>query len=169
MRGKFLRWAALALALAAPLSAAARPGAPVFRCPGAPVLYVTDARLADARGCVAVSAASGARTGRAAAARPVPAGSETVATATDPERTGASGPRVVATALQRERDTDRMRILQAEQARESERLADLHQRLAAARSGSAKDRDAAPELERAIGRSEEDLAAIGRELARAGS
>lgn len=160
-----LRSAALALALAAPFPAPARQGAaPVFRCPGAPVLYVTDARLAGARGCLAVDGSAGhAGTG---AARRAPANAGTVAPATDSAPAGAAGPRMVATALQRERDTDRLQILQSEQAREAHRLADLQQRLAAARHGSAQDRAATPELELAIARSEEDLAAIGRELAR---
>jgi len=165
--------AALLLALL-PAAAAMAQGSAVYRCPGPPVLY-TDAlspEEAKAKGCRTIEGApitivQGTRP-RAAAAG---------AAATGGGGPAASGPRPadskVEPSAQRQRDTDARRILEAELKREEDRLAGLKREFnngEPERRGEERNYqmylDRVASLKAGIARSESDIAAIKRELAK---
>jgi len=164
--------AALAFgAVCAPPAARAQGDRPVYRCPGNPVLY-TDAitaREARDKGCrtlegapVTVIAAPKPR------AAPVPGAAEPPgATAARP-----ADQRVDA-AQQRARDSDARRILEAELARERERLAELQKEYnngEPERQGNERNYqkylDRVGDLKTSLARKESDIAAIKRELSK---
>jgi hypothetical protein len=159
--------AALVLCAAGPGAASA--GATVFRCPGNPAVFTSDARLASAKGCESLDR-------RAVVAGPAP-----VSAAREPDAAGARAPikavvvavqapahaNVVPRTVQNERDNDRKRILQDELARERGKLQALGETLTKARAQP----ESAAEVERlsqVIRRTEGDIESIGRELALAG-
>jgi hypothetical protein len=162
-------------ALAALMLCAAGPGtasaaATVFRCPGSPAVFTSDARLASAKGCESLDR-------RAVVASPAPVVASREAEPAS-VRASAAKPMIVAVAspsrayvvprtVQNERDDDRKRILQDELARERGKLQTLGETLSKARAQP----EAAAEVERlsqAIRRTESDIESIGRELALAG-
>lgn len=160
---------ATTLALLAPATGAAQ-GAAVYRCPGPPVLY-TDAISADEareRGC---------RTIEGAPITVIQATKPRAGVASGPTGAGASAARPgdskVDPAAQRQRDSDARRILDAELKREEDKLAQLRREYnngEPERRGDERnfqnylDRVAA--MKAGIARSESDIAAIKREIAK---
>jgi hypothetical protein len=133
----------------------------IYRCAGTPAVYTSDLRLVRAGRCTRLGAAPTAA--RAAAVVPVSASSVV--------RPVAPAGATIARDVQQQRDSDRVHILQAEQARERDRLTQLTQQLQQLQSAppevaSAK-RSETVALSQAIQRSESDLQALDKELARA--
>ncbi len=141
----------------------------IYRCAGNPAVYTSDLRLVRAGRCTRLGASPAAPRGAAV----VPASASSAVrpvTATTPPRAVPAGA-TIARDVQQQRDSDRVHILQAEQARERDRLAQLTQQLqqlqaAPPEVASAKRADTAA-LAQAIQRSESDLQALDKELARA--
>lgn len=158
---------ALAWSLAAGPAAAQAPAAPVYRCPGNPVLYTDQitAREAADRGCKSIE---GTPITVLQGTKPrAPAAPAASGTAPRPE-----GSRVDP-ADQRARDSDARRILEDELRREEQRLAELKQEYnngEPERRGDernyAKYQERVADLKSAIGRKENDIASIKRELAK---
>ncbi len=145
---------------------------PVYRCPGPPVLY-TDAltpEAARARQCqvldapaLTVGAGAPRAAGAATASAPAPA----------PSSAAPRGETRIDPAVQRGRDAQARRILESELRREEARLEALRREFAGGEPERRGDeRNYARYLERvealraAIARTEADVAAIRRELAR---
>lgn len=169
--------AALLLALL-PAGAAMAQGGAVYRCPGPPVLY-TDALTpeeARAKGCRTIEGApitivQGTRP------RPAAGGAAAQGGAAGGGGAAASGPRPadskVEPAAQRQRDTDARRILETELKREEDRLSGLKREFnngEPERRGEERNYqmylDRVASLKAGIARSESDIAAIKRELAK---
>lgn len=170
----------LCLALAAallPLSsmpAAAQAGT-VYRCPGPPVLYTDALTLAEVRerGCrsiegAPISVVQSPRPRPAAGAGSAPAGNTP---ATAPAARASEGR--VDPAAQRQRDSDARRILEAELAREEDKLASARREYnngEPERRGDERNfqkyQERTSQLKAGIARSESDVAAIKRELAK---
>ena len=160
--------AALASALA-PTSAHAQGGA-VYRCPGPPVLY-TDALTpeeARERGCRTIE---GAPITIIQAAKPKPAAAGPGSSSSGG---GArSGDTRVEPAAQRQRDSDARRILDDELRREEDRLAQQKREF---NNGEPERRgdernfqnylDRVAQMKAALARTESDIAALKRELAK---
>ncbi len=152
----------------APVAAHAQAGA-VYRCPGPPVLY-TDAlspEEARERGCRTIE---GAPITIVQTARPRPAANGASAPASAAARAG--DPKVDP-AAQRQRDSDARRILEAELRREEERLAGLkrdYNNGEPERRGDERNfqnyLDRVSQMKAGINRSESDIAALKRELAK---
>lgn len=158
---------ALMLAPPALLHAAqAQSDAPVYKCPGNPVLYTDaiSAKEAKAKGCSTLDGnpitviPAPKRTGDAAgASAPV---SRPAESRIDPQE-------------QRARDSDARRILQAELQREEQRLAEMQAEYnngEPERQGNERNYqkyiDRVSELKAGIARKENDIAALKRELAK---
>lgn len=166
----FLLITVAAPALLLPLQALAQ-SAQVFRCPGPPVLY-TDAlspEEARERGCRTIE---GAPITIVQTPRPRPAAAPASAAAPGSAARGGGEARIDP-AAQRQRDSDARRILEAELRREEERLAGLKREFSNGepeRRGDERnyqtylDRVAA--MKAGIARSESDVAALKRELAK---
>lgn len=160
-------------------SAAAQDGArPVYRCPGPPVLY-TDALTpeeARARDCRTIEGApvtvvQGARPRAASAPPPATRPGGTAPTSASAAGGGA-GSRIDP-AVQRARDSDARRILEAELKRDEQALAELKREFnngEPERRGDernyARYLERVSEMKAAITRKEADIAAIRRELAK---
>jgi hypothetical protein len=150
-----------------PLAAVGQVGA-VYRCPGPPVLY-TDALSADEareRGCRTIE---GAPITIIQAPKPRPPAASGGA--------GASAPRPgdskVDPAAQRQRDSDARRILEAELKREEDKLAALkrdYNNGEPERRGDERNfqnyLDRVSQMKAGITRTESDIAAIKREIAK---
>ena len=163
----------LAALLATP-DAAAQAGT-VYRCPGPPVLYTDALTLAEARerGCrsiegAPISVVQGPRPKPAAGAASAPAGAPTGA---PPAARPAEAK--VDPAAQRQRDSDARRILEAELAREEDKLAAARREYnngEPERRGDERNYqkylDRVAQLKASIARSESDVAAIKRELSK---
>jgi hypothetical protein len=158
------------------MHASARSEAGIFKCPGNPVVYTTDARTAAYQGCATLgprSTRSHAAFGRAEPGPAVRASTPTTLVASLGTPGGvidSSRPGVIPKSVQAERDRDRYAILQAELTREQDKLVRLKTKLNAARATPADaktDVSQLGETELAIERSEGDIAALGRELKRA--
>ncbi len=156
-------------ALLAPLPALAQAGA-VYRCPGPPVLY-TDALSAEEareRGCRTIEGApiTIVQTTRP---RPPASGPASGTSAARPAETR------IDPAAQRQRDSDARRILEAELKREEDKLATLRRDY---NNGEPERRgeernfqiylDRVAQIKAGISRSESDVAALKRELAKLG-
>lgn len=158
-----IAWAALPAALA-PWPAAAQGGS-VYRCPGPPVLY-TDAlspEEARERGCRTIE---GAPITIIQSARPRAA----AASAAAASRPGESR---VDPAAQRQRDNDARRILEAELRREEDKLAGLMREYNKGEPERRGDEhnyqrylDRVAQMKAGIDRTESDIAAIKREIAK---
>ncbi len=156
--------ALLASALLAPPEAARAQSRPVYRCSGNLYTDAIDAAEARQRGCSPIEAA---------VSLPVPAAPR--ATAATPRASAAPADGTTARvdpAVQRVRDADKRRILEAELAAEQQRLAGLQRELDAVQA-PARPGEAATErstraglLRESIERSQADLAALRRELAK---
>lgn len=161
-----MAWVAAAAALA-PLAAAAQAGA-VYRCPGPPVLY-TDAlspEEARERGCRTIEGAP-ITILQAPKPRPAPASGANGGAASRPGETK------VDPVAQRQRDNDARRILEAELKREEDKLAQLKREYNSGEPERRGDeRNFAKYLERVeqmkagIARTESDIAALKREIAK---
>jgi hypothetical protein len=155
-----------------PMTAMAQAGA-VFRCPGPPVLY-TDALTAEEardRGCRAIE---GAPITIVQTPRPRTAAAGAAANgASAPTSAARPGDPKVDPAAQRQRDSDARRILDAELRREEDRLAGLKREYnngEPERRGDERNYqnylDRVSQMKAGILRSESDIAAIKRELAK---
>lgn len=138
----------------------------IYRCAGPPAVYTSDPHLVRAGRCTRLGAA--AITARSTGAAQVST-SPVVAAAT-PGRAAPAAP-TIAPGVQQQRDSDRVQILQTEVTRERDRLAQLTQQLqqlqSAAPEAATGRRSEAVALSQAIQRSESDLQALDKELARA--
>jgi len=151
-----------------PLAAVAQGGA-VYRCPGPPVLY-TDALSADEareRGCRTIEGAPITIIQAPKPRPPVASGSGAAASAARP------GDSKVDPAAQRQRDTDARRILEAELKREEDKLAALkrdYNNGEPERRGDERNfqnyLDRVSQMKAGITRTESDIAAIKREIAK---
>ncbi|MBL8350716.1 MAG: hypothetical protein JNL87_10405 [Burkholderiaceae bacterium] len=158
---------ACGLGLGAPPPAEAQ-SAVVYRCPGPPVLY-TDALSVDearSRGCRTIEGAP-VTVIQGPKARPAGGGAASAASAARP------GEARIDPAAQRQRDSDARRILESELRREEDKLAALKREYNNGEPERRGDeRNFAKYLERVeqmkadIVRSESDIAAIKRELAK---
>ncbi len=160
---------ALVLGLGVACCAVSATPVEIYRCPGNPAVYTSDLRLVRANRCTRLGAPPAAASLPQAA--PARAGSAFRPVVAAPSARSSPGTATITRAQQQQRDTDRVQILQAELARERERLAKLTQQLQALQSAP-PDADSAkpPEtlaLSEAIHRSETDLQALERELSRA--
>lgn len=154
---------------------------PVYRCPGPPVLY-TDAitpEEARERNCRGIDGAPLTVVQTPRRPSPAPAGAPGAAAAASPVSPAAPGGPGAATrpdtridpAVQRARDADARRILEAELRREEERLEFLRREFnngEPERRGEERNyalyQQRVAEMRAAIGRKESDIAAIRREL-----
>jgi hypothetical protein len=146
-------------------------GGTVYRCPGPPVLY-TDALSADearAKGCRTIEGAPITIVQGNKPRTPAAGGATNGAGATAPRPADAR----VEPAAQRQRDTDARRILEAELKREEDKLAALkrdYNNGEPERRGDERNYqmylDRVANLKAGIARSESDLAALKRELAK---
>lgn len=169
----FLLTAAVAAIVPAllPLPAAAQAGA-VYRCPGPPVLY-TDALTPEEardRGCRTIEGAPITIVQTVRPRPPVAGASANVAATPGASRPG--DPKVDP-AAQRQRDSDARRILETELKREEERLAGLRREYnngEPERRGEERNYqtylDRVAQMKAGITRSEADIAALKRELAK---
>ena len=162
-------WSVPAPAQAQAQAQALAAGAPVYRCPGNPVLYTDalSAKEAKDKGCRTIEGTPitviQAQKPRAAAATPSASGG---ANARSPESR-------VDPSEQRSRDTDSRRILEAELRKDEDRLAGLQKEF---NSGEPERRgdernyqkyvDRVAELKAGIARKESDIVAIKREIAK---
>lgn len=161
-----MTWVA-GLATLAPLCATAQGGA-VYRCPGPPVLY-TDAlspEEARERGCRTIE---GAPITIIQAPKPRPAS----ASAANGSAASRPGEAKVDPAAQRQRDSDARRILEAELRREEDKLAVLkrdYNNGEPERRGDERNfqnyLDRVAQMKAGIARTESDIAAIKREIAK---
>ena len=173
----FPRACALALVAAAlapvlaPTSANAQGGA-VYRCPGPPVLY-TDALTAEEareRGCRTIE---GAPITIIQATKPKPAAAGPNSSGSSGNGSARSGDTRVDPAAQRQRDNDARRILDDELRREEDRLAQQKREF---NNGEPERRgdernfqnylDRVAQMKAALARTESDIAALKRELAK---
>jgi septal ring factor EnvC (AmiA/AmiB activator) len=133
----------------------------IYRCAGTPAVYTSDLRLVRAGRCTRMGAEPAAA--RVAAVAPVAASAVV--------RPAVPAGATIARDVQQQRDSDRLHILQTEQARERDRLTQLTQQLQQMQSAPAQDTNAkraeTSALSQAIQRSESDLQALDKELARA--
>jgi hypothetical protein len=164
------RWWLVAASLVFSVSAAHAQGdAPVFRCPGNPVLYTDAISAKEARdkGCRTLEGAP-----ITVIAAPKRANGATASGATS-----ASSPRPADTRIdpseQRARDSDARRILEAELHREETRLAELqaeYNKGEPERRGDERNYqkylDRVIDLKSGIARKESDIAALKRELSK---
>ncbi len=156
-------------ALLIPLASTAQVGA-VYRCPGPPVLY-TDALTPEEardRGCRTIE---GAPITIVQTSKPRPPAS--VGSAPVPASASRPGDPKVDPSAQRQRDSDARRILEAELRREEERLAGLKRDYANGEPERRGDErnfqkylDRVAEMKAGISRTESDIAALKRELAK---
>ena len=155
---------ALVLASQVPLQQArAQTDAPVFKCPGNPVLYTDaiSAKEAKTRGCSALDGS------------PITVISPTRRSV--PNETNSSAPRPAENRVdpqeQRARDSDARRILEAELQREQQRLTEMRaeynngepERLGSERNYQ-RYLDRVSDLKAGIARKESDIGALKREL-----
>jgi hypothetical protein len=141
----------------------------VYRCPGPPVLY-TDALSAEEardRGCRSIEGApiTIVQTPKARPAAPAASGTPVAGT--------RGGDAKVEPSAQRQRDNDARRILEGELRREEERLAGLKRDFnngEPERRGDERNYqnylDRVAQMKAGIARSESDIAALKRELAK---
>jgi hypothetical protein len=151
----------------------------IYRCPGSPAIFTSDKRFAQSRRCINIDAATSVTAYPVRSfsheRAPSPAGTaDKLASSSDirtlmayaPLRGESEPSRVVPAAVQSHRDDDRRRILQDELTAEQRKLASLNVAL-----GQARTQDSSAEQERlaqATQRSQSNIAALSRELARAG-
>lgn len=162
MRSMTMRTLAVILLLSSGTVALAQ-GAPVYRCPGPPVLYTDQITEKEARerGCRTIE---GAPITVVAPTKPAP---RPAAAARDGESSRVDA------KDQRARDSDARKILEAELKREEEALAALQKEFnngEPERQGGernfARYQERVEELRNAIARKQADIAAIRRELAK---
>lgn len=165
------RWLTFAgmLMLAPPAllhAAQAQSDAPVYKCPGNPVLYTDaiSAKEAKAKGCSTLD-------GNPITVIPAPKRSVDAAGSSAPVSRPAESR--IDPQEQRARDSDARRILQAELQREEQRLAEMQAEYnngEPERQGNERNYqkyiDRVSELKAGIARKENDIAALKRELAK---
>jgi hypothetical protein len=184
---------AVVVALAGVMStsafAATTPGA-LYKCPGEPVTYTTDAKAAQENACPRIdsplivlrsraqrsrparlhAAAQMSKAAVAAPRGPAPLQIETASVRTAsfvPVARGVSSQYVIPAEVQQQRDHDRLGVLQDELTRERAKLARFKTRLAQLRAagGDGKiDSSQVADVELAVARSEIDVVALSREV-----
>lgn len=161
--------AALVLGLALCALALPARAIEIYRCPGPPAVYTSDLNLVRAGRCTRLGAA--ATTARSTAAVQVSTDAPARPAAASILGRTAPAATTIATNVQQQRDSDRVQILQTELTRERDRLAQLTQQLqqlqSTAPEAASVRRSEAVALSQAIQRSESDLLALDKELARA--
>jgi hypothetical protein len=161
----------LAASLCLPVLGTTAAGAPIYRCEGPPVLFTSDPSLYKTGRCIPVSpdqpvtASGGPQLWRKSG----PGSSESprsVQPRSEPR--GARAGQVVPRSVQRERDAQRVPLIQAELAGAEQRLQSMRQRLATV-SSNAKQQggERQDSLRRRIRQVELDVEALKRELASA--
>jgi hypothetical protein len=155
--------AALVCALTVvPLHAQTRMSA-VYRCEGSPPTYVSSAQAAQSKQCSNIgrlpqlSARRAVKDKVLANSKSAPAATSTPAAEKD-----KSAVRIVPSTVQRDRDGDRVRVLEDELTQERQRLAELQRQMPRTAPGNGIEPS---ELSRQIQRVESDIAALTRELA----
>lgn len=155
---------ALWLGLGLWASAAQATAVEIYRCQGNPAVYTSDLRLVRAGRCTRLGTAP-------ATVRNVMPMAATPTARSQSDAAPHASATTVARHVQQQRDTDRVQILQSELTRERERLAQLtlqmHALQSAAPDAAAARRSETTALAQAIRRSEDDLQALDKELARA--
>jgi hypothetical protein len=169
-RSGFSQARVLLLMLGLAASSAQAAAVEIYRCPGNPAVYTSDLRLVQANRCTKLGTAP-AVVRNAQALVPVSASPAARTAAAAPQTAASPAGNAVTRQVQQQRDSDRVQILQAELARERERLTQLTQQWQLMRSAEPDAASAArPEtlaLSQAIQRSETDVQALDKELARA--
>jgi hypothetical protein len=172
--------ALVVLSTAAPLTAFAQAGgAPVYRCPGNPVLYTDalSAKEAKDKGCRTLEGTP-ITVIQGPTVKPKLANTASVSSsAASPSGSGGAASRPAEARVdpteQKARDTDSKRILAAELRKEEERLAALQKEFNAGepeRRGDERNyqkyMDRVAELKASMARKEGDIASIKREIAK---
>jgi hypothetical protein len=151
-------------------SAAQAAAVEIYRCQGNPAVYTSDLRLVRAGRCTRLGALP-VTVRNVAPVAAAPTARARPAAAPLPTATPSGSVTTVARQVQQQRDSDRVQILQSELTRERERLAQLTQQMrelqSAAPDAAAAKRSETVALAQAIRRSEDDLQALDKELARA--
>ncbi|RQO57295.1 hypothetical protein DBR47_15830 [Paucibacter sp. KBW04] len=164
---KRLSAAALGIALLAAGASSAQAQAPVYRCPGPPVLY-TDAlspKEAQDKGCRTIEG-----TPITVLQSPKPRASSGGAAATPSSASSESAK--VDPAQQRNRDSERRRVLETELREAEERLATAQRELLAGAERKGEERnyqkylDRMTELKANVSRQENDIQALKREISK---
>jgi predicted nucleic acid-binding Zn-ribbon protein len=135
----------------------------VYRCEGSPPIYVSAAQAAQSRQCSNIGRLPQLAARRAAKDKVSATSKAAAAAASAPAAQRDKAPlRTVPLTLQRDRDDDRVRLLEEELARERQRLAALQRQSPRTAPGNGTE---PTELSRQIQRVESDIAALTRELA----
>jgi hypothetical protein len=142
----------------------------IYRCQGNPAVYTSDLRLVRAGRCTRLGATPVAAR-QVAPVATAPTARAQPAAAPLPTAARSGSVTTVARQVQQQRDSDRVQILESELTRERERLAQLTQQMRELQSAppdaAAAKRSETVALAQAIRRSEDDLQALDKELARA--
>jgi hypothetical protein len=141
----------------------------VYRCSGSPTVYTSDPRMVRGGRCEALGRKQVIRSPAPVVSTMPPsapaAGVSAVSTAAPSrvEEPSASPQRVTA-RVQQQRDSDRVRVLEDELARERDKLVQLRERMFAASRQPNAPTGINHELQQAVLRAEADVAALSREL-----
>jgi hypothetical protein len=134
----------------------------VYRCEGSPPTYVSSAQAAQSKQCRNIGRLPQLGARRVERDK-VLAKSNSAPAATSPPAAEKDNPpaRTVPLTLQRDRDDDRLRVLEDELAQERRHLAELQRQMPRTAPGNGNEPS---ELSRQIQRAESDIAALTREL-----
>lgn len=140
----------------------------VYRCEGSPPTYVSAAQAAQSKQCSSIGrlpvAVQRVTKKDKVSTKSKPAAAPAAASTPVAEK-DKSPLRTVPLTLQRDRDDDRLRVLEDELARERQHLAELQRQMPRPAPGDkAGNGNAASELSQQIQRVESDIAALTREL-----
>ena len=148
-------------------SHSAQAQAAVYRCGGSPVMYTSDQRWAQEQGCSLLGSSS-ERSKQSKPAQKRQLSSEPDASSMQSQKIAKTATRNTTTIYgsteQKARDSDQLSILNNELRDEKARLEALNQKLA--KDNSSVSGDAASELKKSINRSQSDIVALEREIAR---
>ena len=148
-------------------SHSAQAQAAVYRCGGSPVMYTSDQRWAQEQGCSLLGSSS-ERSKQSKPAQKRQLSSEPDASSMQSQKIAKTATRNTTTIYgsteQKARDSDQLSILNNELRDEKSRLEALNQKLA--KDNSSASGDAASELKKSINRSQSDIVALEREIAR---
>jgi Flp pilus assembly protein TadD len=143
--------------------------AAVYRCPGTPEIFTSDQRFAQTKGCASINGEREVVT-RASPTRKRSSSSESE-TSSFPSgvvakiATADGAPRYVS-AEQKARESDRLTILLAELRDEKQKLEALKQKQIKAGGAAGPNEDSGSDLSKAVARSQSDVNALEREIAR---
>jgi hypothetical protein len=149
------------------LSNAVQAQANVYRCGGSPVMYTSDQRWAKEQGCSLLGSAN-ERNKQSAPVQKRSSNSATDAANTTSQKTAPvtvkNSSTIYGSTEQKARDSDQLSILNNELRDEKARLEVLNQKLS--KDASASTAGADSELKKSISRSQSDIVALEREIAR---